>query len=64
MTRAGCRWCDADEDLVLIGVIERGSSAAGGIYACGPCRARHRVRPISEVTESGPGRITYHGGMR
>ncbi len=58
-----CRWCPATEGLILIGVVERGSGAPGGIYACEPCRAEHRVRPISEATESGPGRINY-GGTR
>jgi hypothetical protein len=45
-------WCSYHDDFAdtcrLVQIIEQGSGPGGGLFACAPCRATHRLVPVAD----------------
>lgn len=46
---AHCSWCKRFTDTArLVQIIEQGSGAGGGLFACAECRAAHGLTPVAD----------------
>jgi hypothetical protein len=58
-----CHWCKKGTvDAVTVGVIEAGSGAGRWVYACGACKAGHRIVPLADHPKNTDGRPRYETG--
>lgn len=46
-------WCSWHDDFAtscrLVRIVEQGSAAGGGAFACAPCRDTHRLTPVADL---------------
>lgn len=46
---AWCSWHDEFSSTCrLVSIIEQGSGCGGGVFACAPCRAQHKLVPVAD----------------